>query len=547
MARLLSALSTLRLALNSPSPAMLTPASLSCLSPLSRGRGFLLLQACRGAVTQGRTITGAAAGVVQGEKRMRSFQDLPGPSLLTNMYWVFLRGYLLYSHELQFIFKKKYGPIWKTSLGHYKIVHIGDVDLLESVLRQEGKYPVRSDMELWKVHRRLRDYANGPFTEEGQRWRSLRSVLNKKMLRPAEVVHYAETTNEVVTDFLAQLDEMRKDSPSGDMVNNVANALYRYSFEGISHILFETRIGCLERQIPAETQEFIDSIGSMLKNSVYVHILPQWTNNILPYWKRYIGSWDKIFYFGKKLVDQKMEKIQERLDKGEEVQGEYLTYLLSNGQLTDKEVYGSVVELLLAGIDTTSNTLSWALYELSRNLDIQDALYEEVERVAPGDAIPTAEDISKMPLLKAVIKETLRMYPAVPTNSRIVVEKPIIIGDYSFPKDTLFALSHYLISREEANFPEPNKFIPQRWFREQRVKNNPYSSIPFGHGVRACAGRRIAELEMHLLIARLMKKYLLKPEPQGGEIKIVARLVLTPHKLINLRFVERKPLSPRSV
>ncbi|XP_053327071.1 sterol 26-hydroxylase, mitochondrial-like [Spea bombifrons] len=547
MARLLSALNTLRLTRNSPAPAMLTPASLSCLPPLSRGRGFWLLQACRGAVTQGRTITGAAAGVVEGEKRTKSFQDLPGPSLLTNMYWVFLRGYLLYSHELQFIFRKKYGPVWKTSLGQYKVVNVGDVDLLESVLRQEGKYPMRSDMELWKVHRRLRDYANGPFTEEGHRWHTLRSVLNKRMLRPAEAVLYTGVVNEVVTDFLVRLDEMRKESLSGVMVNDVSDALYRFAFEGISYILFETRIGCLENQIPEETRRFIKSIGDMMKYSVFVYIIPEWANKILPFFNRYIESWDNIFEFGNKLINQKMKKIQERLDKGEEVQGEYLTYLLSSGQLTDKEIYGSVAELLLAGVDTTSNTLSWALYHLSRNPEIQAALYEEVEGVVPGDAIPTAEDISRMPLLKAVIKETLRMYPVVPTNSRVAVEKPITLGGYYFPKDTLFALHHYGISREETNFPEPNKFVPQRWFREERVKNNPFSSIPFGYGVRACVGRRIAELEMHMALSRMMKKYEVKPDPRGGEIKAMSRIVLVPQKPINLQFLERKPLPRQSL
>ncbi|KAM4697346.1 sterol 26-hydroxylase, mitochondrial-like [Rhinophrynus dorsalis] len=521
---------------------MLPPKSRLCTLPLRRGRGCLLLKRSRVTVTQGRAVTGAAVGAAEGEKRMKTFDDLPGPSLLTNLYWIFLRGYMLYSQELQFIYKKKYGPMWKNSLGRYTTVNITDADLLEIVLRQEGKYPMRSDMWVWKEHRRLRDLTLGPFTEEGHRWHTLRSVLNKRMLKPAEAVLYTGVVNEVVTDFLVRLDEMREESPSGEMVNDIANALYRFSFEGISYILFETRIGCLQKQIPVETQQFIDSIGAMMKNSVIVTVLPTWTKDLLPYWKRYMDSWDHIFAFGNKLIDQKMEKIQARLERGEEVQGEYLTYLLSSGKLTMKEIYGSVAELLLAGVDTTSNTLSWALYHLSRNPEIQKALYEEVVGVVSEEGIPNAEDITKMPLLRAVIKETLRLYPVVPTNSRVAVEKPITIGDYHFPKDTLFALSHYAIARDEKNFSEPNKFIPQRWFREARVKNNPFSSIPFGYGIRACVGRRIAELEMHMALSRIIQKYDVRPDPQGGgEIKPMARIVLTPHKPINLQFVKRKP------
>ncbi|XP_075037135.1 sterol 26-hydroxylase, mitochondrial-like [Mixophyes fleayi] len=511
-----------------------------CVLAGNRGRGSLLLQTCRAAVTPGRTVTGAAAtGITQGDKKLKAVEDLPGPSLFTDLYWVFLRGYLLYSHQLQAIYKKKYGPMWKSSLGRYKTVYIADVDLLEKLLRQEGKYPMRSDMEVWKMHRRLRGLAYGPFTEEGHRWYTLRSVLNKRMLKPAEAMLYTGVVNEVVTDLLVMLDDKMMETPSGVMVNDIANTLYRFAFEGISYILFETRIGCLQKNIPPETRNFIDSIGAMLKYSVFVSIFPAWTNNILPYYNLYIKNWDNIFEFGNKLIDEKMEKIQARLDRGEEVQGEYLTYLLSSGKLTNKEVYGSVAELLLAGVDTTSNTLSWALYHLSRDQEMQNSLYQEVSTVIPGERIPTAEDISKMPLLKAVIKETLRMYPVVPTNARVAAEKDIIIGDYCFPKDTLFVLPHYVMSREESNFPEPNKFNPRRWFRDQKIKNNPFSSIPFGYGTRACVGRRIAELEMYLALSRMIRKYEVRPDPQGGEITSVARIVLTPGRPINLQFLAR--------
>ncbi|KAG8432277.1 hypothetical protein GDO86_016790 [Hymenochirus boettgeri] len=374
--------------------------------------------------------------------------------------------------------------------------------MLETVLRQEGKYPMRTDMEFWKEHRRQRGFGFGPLTEEGQKWYTLRSVLNQKMLRPVEVKMYMGSVNEVVTDFLVTLDEMRTQTPSGNMVNEIQNALYRFAFEGISYILFETRIGCLDKKIPEATREFIDSIGVMFKNTVITGVLPSWTKNVLPYYKRYMESWDNIFAFGNKLIDQKMLKIKCRIEKGEEVRGEYLTYLISSGKLTKNEIYGSVAELLLAGVDTTSNTLSWALYHLAREPEIQKELYQEVIGVIPGQSLPSAEDISRMPLLRAVIKEILRLYPVIPTNSRFLVEKEITAGGYYLPKNTLVVLAHYAISRDETNFPEPNKFIPQRWIRENRTQNNPFSSIPFGYGVRACVGRRIAELEMYTCLSR---------------------------------------------
>nr|XP_008110475.1 PREDICTED: sterol 26-hydroxylase, mitochondrial isoform X2 [Anolis carolinensis] len=418
----------------------------------------------------------AAATVSRSEDRLKRPEELPGPGPLKSHYLLFARGYLLHTHRLQVLSKKMYGPMWKSWFGSNVNVNIGSAETLEEVVRQEGKYPIRSDMALWKEHRDKRHLPYGPFTEDGERWHRLRQVLNKRMLKPSEAVLYADVINEVVSDLMIHLENERNKSPSGVMITDIANVLYRFALEG------------------------------------------------------------------KKLIDQRMVELEKHLERGEEVSG-YLTYLLSSGRLSPEEVYGSIAELLLAGVDTTSNTLSWALYHLAKNPDIQEALYQEVTSVVSKDKIPNAKDLARMPLLKAIVKETLRLYPVVPTNARIIAENDVVVGGYHFPKDTLFVLAHYAISHDESNFPEPERFIPSRWLRDQRDSSpHPFSSIPFGYGVRACAGRRIAELEMHLALARLVRTFLFKPDPQQTEVKPLARIVLVPDKPINLEFLDRQTM-----
>ncbi len=80
---------------------------------------------------------------------------------------------------------------------------------------------------------------------------------------------------------------------------NLCNSLLIFSHSGISSILFETRIGCLEKEIPAETQDFINSIAQMSTYNVHVVLLPNWTRNYLPFWQWYINGWEGIFKFGK--------------------------------------------------------------------------------------------------------------------------------------------------------------------------------------------------------------------------------------------------------
>ncbi|XP_069838611.1 sterol 26-hydroxylase, mitochondrial [Dendropsophus ebraccatus] len=481
----------------------------------------------------------AAAGVAEGDKKVKTIEDLPGPSTLTDLYWYFIRGYLLRTHELQLIYKKRFGSLWKSRNGQSQMVNIADPAILEVVLRQEGKYPMRTEIDHWRLHRELRKLSCGPFTEQGEKWHALRTILNHRMLKPKEAKTYVGSINEVITDFMARLQDLRQQSPDGHTVTDMANELYRFAFEGVSYIVFETRIGCLEKTIPAETQKFIDSIGQMFRSLVYVAYLPPWMRPILPYWERYIEAWDNVFDFGKKLVDKKMSEIQTRLERGEEVQGEYLTYLLSSGKLSVAEVYGSVCELLLAGVDTTSNTLCWSLYHLARDPQLQQTLYHEMMEAVPLDRVPVADDITHMPLLRAVIKETLRLYPVVPTNARYVTEKEVVMGDYIFPKNTFFVLNHYSISRDEANFKDPERFYPQRWLRGPPMTHHPFSSIPFGYGLRACVGKRIAELEMHLALFRIIRTFEVKPDVKAENVRSMSRIVLTPSKKLNLRFMER--------
>ncbi|XP_029315622.1 cytochrome P450 [Cottoperca gobio] len=485
----------------------------------------------------------SSSSTVMGDNvKLKTMDELGGPNFLTTLNWLFVKGYFKTTQQLQIEHSKIYGPLWKSKYGPLVVVNVASADLIEQVLRQEGRHPVRTDMPHWRSYRELRNQAHGPLTEMGAKWQRIRSILNPRMLKPKHVSSYANTINEVVTDFIHRVIWLRETGGRGVVVNDLTGELYKFAFEGICSVLFEARMGCMNEVVPPETQKFIVSVGEMFRLSQIIVLFPKSMWPYMPFWKQFVAAWDHLFKISEELVQQKMEKIQEEVHLNQEVEGAYLTHLLLSEEMTVTEVLGSITELLLAGVDTTSNTIAWSLYSLAKMPEIQEQLYQEVIRVCPGDKVPNSEDISHMPYLKAIIRETLRLYPVVPGNARVSVETEFVVGDHLFPKNTLFHLCHYAVSYDENIFPDPHTFLPQRWLRGVggKSKQHPFGSVPFGFGIRACLGRRVAELEMYLLLSRLIKEFEVKPDPAGTTVLPITRTLLCPAKPINLQFVDRR-------
>ncbi|KAM7365774.1 hypothetical protein PAMP_016684 [Pampus punctatissimus] len=486
--------------------------------------------------------------LIQATGKLKGIDDLPGPSLSTTLYWLFVKGYADKSHLLQGLQKSLYGPIWRSKFGPFDIVNVATPELIAQVIQQEGRYPVRALLPHWKEYRDLRGQAYGLHVDTGPEWYRIRSALNPKMLKLQEVSAYAPIIHHVVGDLLQRIELLRSRSEDQATVSDLAAEFYKFGFEGISSILFETRLGCLQEEIPHDTLRFITAANDMLTLSETVVLFPHWSRGILPFWKRFVQAWDDLYDVAHTLINRRVAEIEAQLYSGEQVEGMYLTYLLSSDKLSRAEVYISITELLLGGVDTTSNTLSWALYHLSRDCRVQDRLYQEVNSVCPDRRQPTTDDLSRMPYLKAVIKETLRLYPVVPGNGRFISENEVVVDNYCLPKKTQFHLCHYAVCHDESEFVDSELFVPDRWLRAETpgrhpssssFQHHPYSFIPFGVGVRACVGKRVAEMEMYFALSRLMQHYEVQPEDGAPAVEPKTRTLLIPAKPINLHFLPR--------
>ena len=160
-------------------------------------------------------------------------------------------------------------------------------------------------------------------------------------------------------------------------------------------------------------------------------------------------------------------------------QGAVLTYLLLDETMDDEEVLANILELLVGGVDTTSNTLVWMLYELARHPRELRRLEAEVDQVLGAEVVPTVRLIDEMPFLKSCVKETLRIFPVAAVPSRRMAED-VELGGYLVPKGTVVSFVYHYMSLSEKYFEEPRKFDPDRWNRDAGKTFHPFSALPFG-------------------------------------------------------------------
>lgn len=207
------------------------------------------------------------------------------------------------------------------------------------------------------------------------------------------------------------------------------------------------------------------------------------------------------------ILRQKQASVAARLAKGEEVGADMLSMLIAardddGSALDDDELVGHTGVIFAAGHETSTNALAWTLFLLAMHPDVASELTGELRSVLKGDA-PTVEQLAQLPLLDAVVKESLRILPPVPLHPRIVAEDMELGGHY-LPKYTELFLSIFHIHHDPAIFAAPRRFKPSRW---ASIKPSVYEYNPFSAGPRMCIGAAFATMEIKIALAMLLQRF----------------------------------------
>jgi cytochrome P450 len=178
------------------------------------------------------------------------------------------------------------------------------------------------------------------------------------------------------------------------------------------------------------------------------------------------------------------------------------------GKLSEDELIGHAGVIFGAGHETSSNALSWTLLLLAQHPRVLSDLCDELVGKLRGGA-PTFDDLADLPLLDRVIKESLRLFPPGALNHRIAA-RDSELGEYRIAAGTEILSSIYHTHRMPDLYPEPLRFLPERW---ERADPGPYGYNPFSAGPRMCIGATFAWFEIKIVLALLLQRFRLELVP----------------------------------
>jgi len=338
----------------------------------------------------------------------------------------------------------------------------------------------------------------------------------RKQLTPAFHFAVMENFESIMKKDSQLLVEVIKQDPTRPVVKHILDVTL--------HTIIETSFGTSFKSLE-ESKPYLDALNKLL------HYI--WSKNLLDF----LSNCSQWYYYNVtsngKLEAQAINELNELLmvlvrdRKKELASGEtrlyngrksFLDHMVelqaTEGNLTDEQIVGESNAILVAGHETTTASVSWTLYYLCKNPEMQQRLFEEIDEQLAGRPFSELE-INSLVYLHMVVKESLRIQPPVTYVGRKLTETLTVDG-WTIPPGTDVDIVLYWIHRDPEFWPEPEKFDPERFSAENSRGRNPYAFVPFSAGPRNCIGQRFASLESRILVAAVIHKFKISTTQELG-------------------------------
>lgn len=414
---------------------------------------------------------------------------------------------------------KTYGPITRIWIGSNKIyILVSDPALAEHLL-SSPKYIHKSvDYKL------LTNWlGNGLLISTGSHWQKRRKIITPTF-------HF-KILEQFIPIFNAAGDILVE--KFNKEVNNEIIDVYPFVTAYALDVICETAMGTSVNAQNNPNNEYCTAIRTM--GNIFME-------RIFSFWKQYDTLYPLskeykieqnclliIHSFTQSVIEKRREQLTANLNnikERDENEGEndvgskkkiaFLDVLLQSTidgkPLTNEDIAAEVDTFMFEGHDTTASAISFALYEISKNSQVQDKIVEELSSIFADDPNrnATIRDLNDMKYIDCVSKETLRMYPSVPYYGRLL-EEDIHFNGKIYPKGAMMSIIPISLHKNPKLYKNPDIFNPDRFMVENLESKHPFAYLPFSAGPRNCIGQKFAMYEIKSTIAKIVRNFELFP------------------------------------
>ena len=388
-------------------------------------------------------------------------------------------------------------------------------DVIEYVLVENNRNFTKT--RILRRNRRL--LGEGLLTSDGGFWRRQR-----RLAQPAFHRKRVAAYGEVMAAFAERSLEGWRDGETID----VHEEMMRLTLEIVAKCLFDADVGAEAKDVGRAMKVALENFSSQRRLIRIPKSIPT------PHNLRFERA-------ARRLEGIVRTIIEERRKSGDEDRGDLLSMLMlaedeSGERMTDKQLRDEVMTLFLAGHETTANALTWTLWLLSLNPEVEAKLATELGRVLGGRA-PTVADLSNLPYVERVIKESMRLYPPAWVMGREAIGE-CEVGGYRMPAGTTAVISEWVVHRDPRYHHDPQRFDPDRWTAEYEEALSRFAYFPFGGGPRQCIGAGFAMTEARLILATVAQRFTMELAP-GQRVEPYPSITLRPKKGIRMPLAER--------
>ncbi|GJQ72801.1 hypothetical protein Trydic_g1451 [Trypoxylus dichotomus] len=433
-----------------------------------------------------------------------------------------------------------HGPLFRSWNGNAPEINIMKPEHLQIIMKSSA------NITKGKFYDYLRPwFGDGLFISSGAKW-----FTQRKLLTPAFHFKTLESFVEIFAQKTrALIDELEVKSATDnffDIIPSVRCATL--------DMLLHTSMGVPIKAITDEPEKFAKSSQELSELSVWRFLRPylQWDILFyaLPQGKKYREHLKYLHRFSEKVIAyrKQLHSNVNRIEQESELCNEKKTLsfldliLEASGNpnlMSDADLHALVHTFLFAGSETTGITSSWTIFLLGNNPGIQEKAYQEVVRVLKDKPIPTTlAELNELEYLERIIKESLRLYPALPFVTRLLTEEVQIDG-YKIPAGTQAVLHIAQVHRDPEQFSDPNKFDPDRFLPENIKKRHPFAYIPFSAGPRNCIGKKFAIYEEKTCLAAIIKRFKITSKETPEKKRLFADTVLRAQGGVNVKLETR--------